>query len=158
MKKGIIGILLAALLVFSMGTIAVAGIDLIGEMNYEVGEEVVDGYTQVAVTLAPDPFDLSVTWRRDWIPTLGDSLLMDAGISLGNLRLGYARELLGVDVGVASLTLTTGPLVTKYARTLDGMDLGTLTVDLTPEPFTFTYTNTFDGTAGTLYVKYEKSF
>ena len=33
MKKGIIGILLAALLVVSMGSIAVAGIDLIGEMN-----------------------------------------------------------------------------------------------------------------------------
>jgi len=157
MKKGIIGILLVALLVFSMGTIAVAGIDLEGEMNYEVGEQIVEGYTQVATTLAPDPFDLNLTWRRDWIPTLGDSLLMDAGISLGNLRLGYARELLEVDVGIASLTLTTGSLVTKYERTLDGLDVGTLTFDLAVAPFTFTYTNIFDGTSGTLFVRFEKS-
>lgn len=129
MKKGLIGISLAVLLVFSVGSsIAVAGIDLEGELNYEVGDMVIDSYTQVAADIAPEPFDLKLTWRRDWIPTLGDSLLMDAGISLGYLRLGYEKELLEFDVGIVSLTLTMDPFTFGYAKILDGEDPGTFTV------------------------------
>ena len=157
MKKGIIGILLAILLVISMGTIAIAGIDLEGEMNYEVGEQIVDGYTQVVTTLVPDPFDFKLTWRRDWIPTMEDSLLMDAGISMGDLRLGYTKELMAVDVGTASLKLTKDPFTVEYVRTVDWLDSGTLTVELAVAPFTFKYTNAFNGTSGGIFVRFEKS-
>lgn len=158
MKKRWIGILLAVLLVFSAGSIAMAGIDLEGELNYELGDIVIDGYTQVAVNGVKEPFDLNLTWRRDWIPVLGDSLLLDAGISLGYGRLGYVRELLESDVGIASLTLIKDSLVIKYARTLDGLDLGTIIVNLALAPFTFKYTKLFgDGTQGTVFVRFEKS-
>lgn len=158
MKKGIIGILLAVLLVFSAGPVALAGIDLEGELNYEVGDTLIDGYTQVAANLAPGPFDLKLTWKRDWVPVLGDSLLLDAGMSLGYFRLGYTRELLEADVGIASLKLANEPLTIEYARTLDGLDLGTLTVDLEFAPFTFTYTRLFgEESLGTLFARFEKS-
>lgn len=158
MKK-LIGILLAVvLLVFSIGFIAIAGIDLEGELNYGIGDAITDTYTQVAGSFAPEPFDIKLTWRRDWTPTLGDSLLLDAGISLGYMRLGYERELLEVDVGIASLKLTNEPLTINYARTLDGLDLGTLTLDLEIAPFTFTYTKLFgEDSLGTIFVRFEKS-
>ncbi len=158
MKKGLIGILLALLLVFSIGTIAIAGIDLEGELNYEIGDVIVDSYTQTAISLTPDLFDFKVTWRRDWIPTLGDSLLLDAGISLGYLRLGYKKELLEPDVGIVSLKLTNEPLEVKYTRMLDGFDPGTLTLNLTLTPFKFTYTRLFgEDSLGSIFVRFEKS-
>ncbi len=159
MKKGIVGIILVALLVFSMGTIAMAGIDLEGEMNYEVGEQIVDGYTQIAITLAPAPFDFKLTWRRDWVPTLRDSVVLDTGVSMGFLRLGYTRELLEPDVGIGSLKLTNDPLTVEYTRILNGLDSGTVQIDLALTPFTFTYTKLIgDGLGGTVFVRFEKSF
>ena len=128
MKKGLIGILLVALLVFSAGSIAYAGIDLEGEVNYELADETMDGYTQVAVDGDRGPFDFSLTWRRDWMPVREDSLLLDAGISLGLLRLGYGKELLEADVGIASLALTLNVWTISYTRTLDGIDSGTYTL------------------------------
>ena len=159
MKKRFIGILLAVLLVFSVGSVGIAGINMEGELNYEIGEAITDSYTQVVANLAPEPFDIKLTWRRDWIPTLGDSVALDAGISLGNLRLGYTRELLEPDVGIASLKLTNDPLEIKYARLLDGLDPGILTLDLTLTPFKFTYTRLFgEDSLGTIFVRFEKSF
>ena len=128
MKKRLIGILLAVLLVFSAGSIAYAAIDLEGEFNYELGDMVTDGYTQVAVNGDRGPFDFSLTWRRDWVPIQEDSLLVDVGISLGYLRLGYEREVLEFKVGVASLTLTMDPFTFGYERVLDGEDPGTYTL------------------------------
>ncbi len=159
MKKGLIGILLVVLLVFSVGSVGIAGIDMEGELNYDVGEVITDSYTQVAANLTPEPFDLKLTWRRDWVPTLTDSLLIDAGISLGFMRLGYERELLEPDVGIASLKLTNDPLEVKYTRMLDGLDPGTLTLNLTLTPFKFTYTRLFgEDSLGTIFVRFEKSF
>ncbi len=157
MKKKLTITLLAVLLMFSMGTIVMAGIDLEGEMNYEIGNVITDGYTQIATTLAPEPFDFKLTWRRDWIPTVEDSLLMDTGISMGDLRLGYTKELMAVDVGTASLKLTKDPFTVEYARTVDWLDSGTLTVELAVAPFTFKYTNAFNGTSGGIFVRFEKS-
>jgi len=158
MGKKLIGILLVVLLVLSVGSIAIAGIDIEGELNYDIGDIVTDSYTQVTANIAPAPFDFKLTWRRDWMPELGDSLLMDAGISLEFLRLGYTRELLEADVGIASLKLTNEPLTIEYARTLDGLDLGTLTLELTLSSFTFTYTKLLDdGTQGTIFIRLEKS-
>jgi len=158
MGKKLIGILLTMLLVLSIGSIAMAGIDLEGELNYDIGDIVTDSYTQVTANIAPEPFDLKLTWRRDWIPSLEDSLVLDTGLSLGNLRLGYTKELLEVDVGIASLKLTNEPLTIEYARILDGLDLGTLTLNLTATPFTFTYTKLLDdGTQGTIFIRFEKS-
>ena len=157
MKKRFMGILLAVLLVFSMGTVAIAGIDMEAELNYEIGEAITDSYTQIAVNLTPDPFDVKLTWRRDWVPTLGDSVILDTGISLGYMRLGYIKEVLFNDAGTASLKLTKDPLTIEYTRLMDGLDLGILTIELAVAPFTFKYTNTFDGTSGGLFVKFAKS-
>ena len=158
MKKGLIGILLAVLLVFSMGSIGIAGIDMEGELNYDIGEAITDSYTQIAASFAPEPFDLKLTWRRDWVPNLADLVILDTGISLGNLRLGYVRELLEPDVGIGSLKLTNDPLEIKYARLLDGLDPGILTLDLTLTPFKFTYTRLFgEDSLGTIFVRFEKS-
>ncbi len=158
MKKGLIGILLAVLLVFSVGSVGIAGINMEGELNYDVGEAITDSYTQVVANLAPNPFDLKLTWRRDWVPTLADSVLLDAGISMGFLRLGYTRELLEPDVGIGSLKISNDPLTVEYTRILNGLDPGTVKIDLALTPFTFTYTKLIgDGLGGTIFVRFEKS-
>ena len=128
MKKGLFAVLLVVLLVFSTGVPVMARIDLEGEINYELGDKVIDGYTQVAIDIAPEPFDLILTWRRDWLPVQGDSLLLKTGLSLGRLRLGYKKEMLEFDVGIASLTLTIKPFTFGYMRVLDGVDPGTYTL------------------------------
>lgn len=128
MKKGIVAVMLLAMMFWGGVPLAYAGIGLEGEVSYGVGDMAIGSYTQVAVDLAPDPFDLSLTWRRDWMPDVENSLLLDAGISLGLLRLGYEKEMLEWDVGIASLTLTRDPFTFGYTRVLDGEDPGTYTL------------------------------
>ena len=129
MKKGILGsLIVVVLLLFSGGTVAMAGIDFKAEASYDLGGEAVNGYTQITANMSPDPFDFELTWKRDWMTYVENSISLDAGISLGLLRLGYERELLEADVGVASLVLTSGPLKIGYERTLDGLDPGTLSL------------------------------
>ena len=159
MKKGIIGVLLAVLLVFSIGFVAIAGFDLSGDLTYDLDNSSMGASTEVITNLSLDPLDFIFTWNRVWLPSTSDSLKLNAGITAGIFGLSYEREPLEPDAGVATLLLTKGVTEIKYVRSLDGIDFGALTVTLSIAPLTLEYTRDFDADAvGTIKLSFAKSF
>lgn len=158
MRKGlIVGAILLGCVIL-LGGIAYAGLDIEGEFTLDLDTEELGGYSQMAYSFNPEPFGFTLTWKRDWVPVTGNSLIGNAGITLGIFGLQYERELLEPDTGTATATLTMTPLTIEYVRELDGIDLGALTVSYAWGVFTLGYERLFNEDAiGTVSVAFKKS-
>lgn len=159
MKKGIIFGIVLLFCISLLGGTAYAAFDLKGELTYDMDTETSGGFTEVATNLDLSPLNFKFTWNRVWLPSVSDSLKLNAGITAGIFGLNYERELLKADAGIATLTLNKEPIGIKYVRSFDGIDTGTVTITLTVVPLTFEYIRDLDVDAvGTIKVGFEKSF
>ena len=157
MKKGIIGVLLAILLVFSVGSVAIAGLDLEGEFTYDLDDSSTGASTEVVTGTELGPLGVTFTWERDWFPLVSDSLTL--GLTAGIFSLECTKALVPTDVGEVTLLLTKGITEIEYVRSLDGVDSGVLTITLSIAPLTLEYARDLDVDAlGIIKLGFEKSF
>ena len=157
MKKGIIGVLLAVLLVFSVGSIAFAGFDLSGDITHNLDDSSIGASTKVVTETDVGLLGLTFTWERDWLPSTSDTLTLKTAVGIFSLE--CTKKLAVADAAEATLLLSKGITEFKYVRLLDGVDSGALTITLSVAPLTFEYTRDLDADAmGTIKLSFEKSF
>lgn len=159
MKKMIVLGVVSILCIFLLGGIATAGIDLSGEFTYDMDTKTRDGYTEIVTPLNFGPLGFTFTWNRVWLPSILDSLKLNAGITKGLLSLNFERELLKDDIWKGTISLSKEPVGIQYTRQLDGIDSGTFTITLVITPLTFEYVRSLDDDAlGTIKLSFAKSF
>lgn len=134
MKKVMLfGVVLLMCVSLLVGT-AWAGLDLSAEYKYDMDTITTEGSTKVVTGLDLGPLDFTLTWERDWIPSISDSLKVKAATTVWIIDFEYEKELLELDSGVFTATLPITPLTFEYVRDFD------------------------DDVSGTIMVKFSKSF
>lgn len=103
-----------------------AGLDLSAEYEYDMDTVTTEGSTKVVTGLDLGPLDFTLTWERDWIPSISDSLKVKATTTVWIIGLEYEKELLELDSGTLTVTLPLTPLTLEYVRDFDDDVSGTI--------------------------------
>jgi len=128
--KTLLGLILAAVMVLAMGSVALAGVDFTLEFSRDFDAEETSGFAELGFSLAADPFDFSLTYTHDIYPEMSDTLKGSVGLTLGLLSFGYERELTIDDPGVGTVDMDLGLVSLGYSYDFDVDEYGKLTATL----------------------------
>lgn len=157
MKKTMFFGIVLLLCISLLGGTVWAGLDLLGDVTYDLDDESTGASSEVVTTTDLGPVGLTFTWERTWLPSVSDSLKLKTVVGMFSLEV--AKDLVATDAGEATLLLSKGMTEIEYVRLLDGVDSGALTVALSVAPLTFEYTFDLNTDAmGAIKVSFEKSF
>lgn len=118
MKRSIT-LLLVMLMVLASATVAYSLIDLTLKSTYDIDTEVTSAYSEVKVGIKPEPFDISLKWTHNFLPTVSNPVELTTKFVLGKFTLKYVRKLHIVDTGKLTATLKVTPLTFEWSRSMD---------------------------------------